>query len=330
MLRGRECTVETNKNVRTTVTGHATQGAPVARWRVVLGSVPFWSVHLACFGVLWVGWSWLAGCVCVAMYALRVFAVTAGYHRYFSHRSFKTSRAVQFAFALVGTTALQKGPLWWAALHRHHHRYADTEKDIHPPTVKGFWWAHLGWILSPQYEATRWHEIRDFARYPELRWLNRHHLLPAVLVASLLFVFGWAVDRWWPELGTSGWQLLIWGFFVSTVLLWHVTFSVNSLAHVFGRRRFATRDTSRNSFLLALITFGEGWHNNHHRFPGSERQGFFWWEVDFTHYGLKFMEWLGLVWDLRTPPAWLLRPGRLEFEAATPGARGALRELRQG
>jgi stearoyl-CoA desaturase (delta-9 desaturase) len=280
-------------------------GDPVPRWRIVVSSLPFWAVHAACALVLWVGWSWTAVAVCAALYALRVFAVTGGYHRYFSHRSFKTSRAMQFVFALLGTTAAQKGPLWWAALHRHHHRYADTEEDIHPPTVKGFWWAHVGWILSPRYEATRFEAIRDFARFPELRFLNRYHLLPPVALAVLLFAVGELLEWKLPSLGTTGPQLLVWGFFVSTVLLWHITFCVNSLAHVFGRRRFETRDTSRNSFLLALVTFGEGWHNNHHRFPGSERQGIFWWEVDFTHYILKLLSWIGLVWDLREPPAWV-------------------------
>lgn len=282
----------------------------VPKWRVLLSSLPFVGVHLACLGVLWVGWSWIAVATCVALYALRVFAVTGGYHRYFSHRSFKTSRPMQFVFALLGTTAAQKGPLWWAALHRHHHRYADTEEDIHPPTVKGFWWSHVGWILSPRYEDTRFRAIRDFARFPELRFLNRYHLIPPIALAVGLFAVGWGLERWAPSLGTSGWQLLLWGFFVSTVLLWHVTFCVNSLAHVFGRRRFETNDTSRNSFLLALFTFGEGWHNNHHRFPGSERQGFFWWEVDFTHYILKVLSWCRLVWDLREPPAWVYAEAR--------------------
>ncbi len=289
-------------------------------WRVVVSSVPFFAVHAACVAVLWVGWSWFALAVCLAMYGLRVFAVTAGYHRYFSHRSFKTSRPMQFVLALLGTTAAQKGPLWWSALHRHHHRYADTEEDIHPPSVKGFWWAHVGWILSPRYEATRWHAIRDFARFPELRWLNRYHLLPPVALAGGLFVLGTALEYWAPSLHTSGWQLLVWGFFISTVLLWHVTFCVNSLAHVFGWRRFETRDTSRNSFWLALLTFGEGWHNNHHRFPGSERQGLFWWEIDVTHYGLKFLELLGLVWDLRTPPAWVYERGKLGMRPAAEAA----------
>lgn len=284
--------------------------APVSRWRVVLTSLPFLSVHVACVAVLWVGWSWPALAACALLYGVRVFAVTAGYHRYFSHRSFRTSRPMQFLFALLGTTALQKGPLWWAALHRHHHRYADTEEDIHPPTVKGFWWAHVGWILSPLYERTRFEAIRDFARFGELRFLNRFHLLPPIVLAVGLFALGWLFEVKLPSFETSRWQMLVWGFFVSTVLLWHVTFCVNSLAHVFGKRRFATRDTSRNSFLLALITFGEGWHNNHHRFPGSERQGFLWWEIDITHCVLKAMSWLGLVWDLREPPASVLAEAR--------------------
>ncbi len=267
-----------------------------------LASLPFWGVHAACLLVFWAGFSWIAVTACAATYFLRMFGITAVYHRYFSHRTYKTSRPAQFVLALLGTSAVQKGPLWWAAHHRHHHRYADTEQDIHPPTVKGFWWSHVGWILSNKYVATKVDAIRDFAKFPELRFLNRYHLIAPVALALGLYGFGELLDRCAPPLHTSGLQMLTWGFFVSTVLLYHGTFTINSLAHVYGRRRFNTKDTSRNSFALSLITLGEGWHNNHHRYPASERQGFYWWEIDVTHYVLKCLSWSRVVWDLREPP----------------------------
>ena len=278
-----------------------------------LSSLPFWGVHAACLLVIWTSWSWIAVLTCVAMYGVRMFGITAVYHRYFAHRTYKTSRPVQFLLAVLGTSAVQKGPLWWAAHHRHHHRYADTDQDIHPPTVMGFWWSHVGWILSNKYVATKMDAIRDFAKFPELRFLNRYHLVTPITLAVKLFLFGWLLNHYSPRLQTSGLQMLTWGFFVSTTLLYHGTFTINSLAHVFGRRRFQTNDTSRNSFVLSLITLGEGWHNNHHRFPASERQGFYWWEVDITHYVLRVMAWMHLVWDLREPPAYLYA----EAESAT-------------
>ena len=276
-----------------------------------IASLPFWGVHAACLLVLWAGVSWVAVVTCIALYYVRMFGISAVYHRYFSHRTYKTSRPVQFVLALLGTSAAQKGPLWWAAHHRHHHRYADTEQDIHPPTVKGFWWSHVGWVLSNKYVATKMDAIRDFARFPELRFLNRYHLLAPISLAMALLGLGWLLGGYAPSLHTSGLQMLTWGFFVSTVLLYHGTFTINSLAHVFGRRRFHTNDTSRNSFVLSLLTLGEGWHNNHHRYPASERQGFYWWEIDVSHYILKAMSWAHIVWDLREPPL------RLYAEAVT-------------
>ncbi len=259
-------------------------------------------LHVAVILVFWAGFSWFAMAVLLISYGIRMFGITAGYHRYFSHRTFKTSRWFQFILALLGTTSAQKGPLWWASHHRHHHKYSDSEKDIHSPRQSGFWWSHVGWILSDQYKNTNNKLIKDMRKYPELRWLDQWHLLPPILLAVFMYGLGWSLNRWVPELGTSGFQMLIWGFVLSTILLYHGTFTVNSLAHVFGKRRFDTKDDSRNSFLISLITLGEGWHNNHHRFPSSERQGIYWWEIDLSHYMLRFLSWVGLVWDLRTPP----------------------------
>ena len=257
------------------------------------GGAAFWLVHLACLAAFFTGVTWSAVAVCAALFWLRMFGVTAGYHRYFSHRSYKTSRAFQFVLALLGTLAVQKGVLWWAGNHRVHHKYSDQEQDVHSPIQRGFWWSHVGWILAPDFEQTLFDRIPDMARYPELRWLDRHYLLPPVAMAVLLYLVGGAT---W----------LVWGFFISTTLLWHSTFTINSLAHVWGSRRFETGDASRNNVWLALLTMGEGWHNNHHRYPGAARQGFFWWEVDLSYYGLRLLAATGLIWDLRQVPAAVL------------------------
>ncbi|EAU66219.1 delta 9 acyl-lipid fatty acid desaturase [Stigmatella aurantiaca DW4/3-1] len=226
--------------------------------------------------------------VCLALYVIRMWGVTAGYHRYFSHRAYKTNRVFQFILALVATSSAQKGVLWWAANHRHHHRESDTELDIHSPLHKGFWWSHMGWIMCPKYEQTRFEAIKDFARFPELRFLNRFFLLPPIALAVALYFIG-------------GFSMLVWGFFVSTTLLYHGTFTINSLSHIFGNRRYRTTDTSKNNWLLALITLGEGWHNNHHYYQNTANQGWFWWEVDISYYSLKVLSWMRVVSDLRTP-----------------------------
>jgi stearoyl-CoA desaturase (delta-9 desaturase) len=255
-----------------------------------LAMLPFWGAQItAVVGVLLSGWSWTGLGLALALYFVRMFGLTAGFHRYFAHRSYKTSRPFQFVLALLGSTATQKGVLWWAAHHRAHHKYSDTPRDIHSVRQHGFWWAHVKWILVRSYVLTDIDRIKDFARFPELRWLNRYHLVPPLLLAGTLVLAG-------------GWWALLWGFFVSNTLLWHGTFCVNSLAHAFGRRRYQTSDDSRNSLLIALFTLGEGWHNNHHHYQRSERQGFYWWEIDITHYLLRVLGAVRLVKDLHAPP----------------------------
>ncbi|MFN8105556.1 MAG: acyl-CoA desaturase [Acidimicrobiia bacterium] len=261
-------------------------------------SIPFLTVHLLPLGLIFTGVRLVDWVVCLALYYGRMFFVTAGYHRYFSHRGYKVSRPVQFLMALGGTTAVQKGPLWWAAHHRHHHRFSDTEDDIHSP-MRGFWWSHVGWILCDKYTATDLDAIKDFGRYPELRWLDRYWLVPPIVLGALLFLAG----------GTS---MLLCGFFLSTVLLWHGTYTINSITHLWGRRRFVTLDTSRNSFLLAVITLGEGWHNNHHYWAPTANNGFFWWELDPTYYVIRAMGLLRLATDIRTPPAEVLARNRVK------------------
>jgi stearoyl-CoA desaturase (Delta-9 desaturase) len=283
--------------------GHDCADADRIDW---LRAAPFIAMHLACVAVLWVGVSPFALAVAAALYAIRMFAITGFYHRYFSHRTFRTSRVVQFVFAVIGAACVQRGPLWWAAHHRHHHRHADTPADPHSPRVHGFLRAHAGWFLTPRGFATDHARIPDLMKFPELRWLDRFDTLVPVALAIALYFLGAWLETAKPQWGTSAGQLLVWGFFVSTVVLFHATVTINSLAHRFGTRRFATRDDSRNNLWLALLTFGEGWHNNHHFFPGSARQGFRWWEIDVTWYGLRLMAALGLVHDLKPVPAWVL------------------------
>lgn len=252
--------------------------------------LPFIAIHAGCLLVPWVGVSAGAVGVAVALYALRMFAITAFYHRYFSHQAFRTGRVMQFAFALLGASAAQRGPLWWASHHRHHHVHADEPADSHSALRHGFVWSHLGWFMARENFAVREDLVRSLARYPELRFLDRWDaLVPLLLIAAL-----WAV---------GGAQWVVWGFCVSTVALYHATFSINSLAHRWGSRRYATRDASRNNWWLALLTFGEGWHNNHHHYPAAARQGFFWWELDLTWWGLRALAALGLVRDLKAVPA---------------------------
>jgi len=281
-----------------------------------IGSIPFISVHLAALGVFFVSFSWWAVFLCAALIVLRTFGITAGYHRYFSHKAFKTSRPMQFALAFLGNSSAQMGPLWWAAHHRHHHRFSDKPQDIHSPIQDGFFWSHMGWIISARHMKTQRHLIEDFAKFPELRFLDRHHWVAPLCLAIIVFFSGWLCSLLWPESGITSWQFLFWGFFLSTALLYHLTFSINSLMHLFGSRRFQTIDDSRNNPILGLLTLGEGWHNNHHRYPQSARNGFYWWEIDITYYALKVFETLGLVWSLQKVPDHVYQEAAKQKEAA--------------
>ena len=223
---------------------------------------------------------WLAG-----SYVVRMFGVTAGYHRYFSHRSYKLGRVAQLVMAILAQSSGQKGVLWWAAHHRDHHRLSDAPGDVHSPR-EGFWWSHCGWILSPAHDRYDPRRVADFGRYPELRWLDRYHWVPTAAFGAAVWAIG-------------GPGAFVWGYVLATVLLYHATFAINSVAHVWGSRRFATPDDSRNNGLLALLTLGEGWHNNHHYCRSSCRQGLRWWEIDLTYCGLRLLELLGIARDLR-------------------------------
>ncbi len=271
--------------------------------------MPFVILHLGCFGIIWVGASSFAVWAAVFLYFIRMFAVTGIYHRYFSHKTYSTSRFGQFFLALWGATTVQRGGLWWAYHHRHHHQHSDDPEDAHSPHVHGFIWSHIGWITSRRNFPTDYTKVKDLAKFPELVWLNRFDLVVPILFASSLLGLGMLLERFVPGLGTTGPQMLVWGFFVSTTALFHGTACINSMAHLMGKRRFKTDDDSRNSFILAIITLGEGWHNNHHRYQSSTRNGFYWWEIDPTYYGLKLLSWTGLIWGLKPVPKSILEEG---------------------
>ncbi len=266
------------------------QTAPKGYFRAT--SVAFYAVHLAAIaGVVYLGLSWRGVALATAVYFIRMILVTAGYHRYFAHRTFKTSRVVQFLLALGAQSAAQRGVIWWASHHRWHHKHSDSAEDVHSPGRRGFWYSHIGWVISPTWDDTNPALVSDLAKYPELRFLNRDlvHMLPTVALALAFLLIG----------GLHG---LVWGYFVTTVLVWHGSFAINSLSHLFGKRRYRTSDDSRNSMLLALLMTGEGWHNNHHHYQSSANQGFRWWEIDLTYYVLRLAAAVGLIWELRRPP----------------------------
>jgi stearoyl-CoA desaturase (Delta-9 desaturase) len=271
----------------------AVEAARAKGWRhVYFNSLTFgfWAIHVvAIVGVATLGWSWWGLALAGICYVPRLFFVTGAYHRYFSHRSYKTSRWFQFVLALGAQATFQKGALWWAAHHRVHHKESDEPGDLHSAKLDGFWWSHMGWILARDFEDTDYARIKDFAKYPELVWLDKWWYVPALAVAGLTYAIG-------------GWFGFVWAFAVSQVFTWHGTFTINSLTHKFGRRRYATTDESRNHWLLALVTLGEGWHNNHHHYQVACRQGFRWYEVDITYYILRAFSFVGLVWDLHGVP----------------------------
>ncbi len=270
-------------------------------------SIPLIIMHASCLFVFFIPFKIELLIPFGIIYCLNVFTLTAGFHRYFSHNSFKTSRSFQFILAFLGTMAAQKDPLWWASHHRLHHAHADTELDPHSAKLKGFWWSHIGWVMKNNACETRFDKINDFKKFPELLWLNKYAFLPPIFLALILFVIGSLIGYYSPESNISGFQYLIYGFVLSTVAVYHVTFSINSVAHKFGKKRFKNKDESVNNWFLALLAGGEGWHNNHHRYAVCARQGFKWWEIDTTYYILKLLELFKIVWDVREPPKSVLQ-----------------------
>lgn len=264
--------------------------------------IGFALMHLSPLLIIWTGSTFFDWMVCIFLYFFRMFWITGGYHRYFAHKTYKTSRAFQFITAFMAQTSVQKGALWWAAHHRTHHKYSDLPEDPHSAKIYGFWYSHIGWIIGPDFKATHFELIKDYAKFPELKWLNKNHLVAPAFLFVLVWVVGSFVNGGGVFDPTAGLSTIVVGFFLSTIILYHGTFSINSLMHMIGNKRYESGDESKNNLVLALITLGEGWHNNHHYYQSSARQGFFWWEIDITYYILKVFSWMGLVWDLRPVP----------------------------
>lgn len=262
--------------------------------------IAFWLVQVSAVTVFFVPFSWGLVALWAGAHFVRAVGLTLTFHRYFAHRAFKMGRVTQFLWAFIGTAAMQKGPLWWAGHHITHHKYADREGDPHSPYVSGFYYAHIGWFLNDvrhdKVEATN-PVVRDFGKFPEIRWLDRYFVVPPVLWAAAMYAIG-------------GFPWLAWGFFLPTVTLAHATFAINTINHLYGWRRFNTADESRNNPLTAFFAVGEGWHNNHHRFQRAARNGFYWWEFDPTYYVIRIMGWFGLAWDIQPVPERIYREAR--------------------
>lgn len=300
--------------------------------------VRFIIVHLLPLAAIYTGATWFDWILCAFLYFFRMFWITAGYHRYFAHKSYKTSRWFQFVIAFLSQTSAQKGALWWAGNHRHHHRHSDTPEDPHSMKLYGFWYAHVGWIVGPDYKETDFKTMGDFIKYPELMWLNKYYLVPPFCLAMVVMALGGLVDGGsiTAMFSNYGFSALFIGFFLSTVLTYHGTFTINSIMHKFGNQRYSTGDESKNSLWLALLTLGEGWHNNHHYYEVASRQGFFWWEIDITYYGLKLLSWTGLIWDLKGVPDHIKfskdKKHAQELkraQTAVPGGAGAKAEMEE-
>jgi stearoyl-CoA desaturase (Delta-9 desaturase) len=276
----------------------------------ILTAVAFFALHAAALCAFFFEFTWTGLVLGVSLYLIRGFGLTAGFHRYFAHRAYKTSRFFQFCLAWFGAMALQRGAMWWASHHRIHHKHSDEEDDPHSPIVGTIWWSHVGWVLSNRFNDVHWELMPDFKKYPELRWLEKFDLVPGVLAGLFCLAVG-------------GWSGLFWGFFFSTVCLYHATFLVNSICHLVGKRRFQTKDYSRNNWFVAIVAMGEGWHNNHHHYPSAARQGFYWWEFDLSYCILKVLSWVGIVWDLRQPTPRALAAKRIEADVAVASETAA-------
>ncbi len=276
----------------------------VRRKPIVKQEIAFAIIHLMPLAALLTGVTVFDWMMCAFLYFFRMFWITGGYHRYFAHKSYKTSRWFQFVIAFMAQTSAQKGALWWAAHHRHHHRHSDTPADPHSMKIYGFWYSHIGWIVGPDFKETDFKTIGDYAKYPDLVWLNKHYLVAPTILALVVMALGGIVDGGsiTTMFSAVGFSALFIGFFLSTVIAYHGTFSINSIMHKFGNQRYQTGDESKNSIWLALLTLGEGWHNNHHYYEVASRQGFFWWEIDITYYILRGFQAVGLIWDLKGVP----------------------------
>ncbi len=270
----------------------------------------FWVVQASALLIFFVPFSWPLVALWAVSHFLRAIGLTLAFHRYFAHRSFQMNRIARFIWAWIGTSAMQKGPLWWAGHHVNHHRYADREGDPHSPMVSGVYYAHVGWFLNDakhdRLEASN-PVIRDFSKAPELVLMDRYFFFPPLVLAVVLYLVG-------------GMPWLVWGFCLPTVTLAHATFAINTVNHMFGSRRFDTIDESRNNVVTAFFAVGEGWHNNHHRYQRAARNGFYWWEFDPTFYTIRLMKMFGVAWDLQAVPERIYQEARATKQRRSKGA----------
>jgi stearoyl-CoA desaturase (Delta-9 desaturase) len=273
--------------------------------RIAISLSPLIVVHLALFTIPYIDFSWWYLLMFAVVTRVIGLGITVGFHRYFSHRSFKTRRWFQFLLAAAGCAALQKGPLWWAIHHRLHHRHSDTPDDPHSPVVDGFLYGHCGWLFSRDLMHPDEQVVHDLTKYRELVWLDRFWMVPGLLLAAICFAVG-------------GWGGLVYGFCLSVVVLFQVTFAVNSIGHLYGPQRFDTGEGSRNNLVLGYLAMGDGWHNNHHRAPTSARHGFAWYEFDFSYQTIRFLALLRLAWDVKQPPPGLMSGKELPPAAPAP------------
>ena len=254
--------------------------------------IVFALMHLLALGIFFVPFSWKAFWVFFALqWITGGLGICLCYHRLLTHRSFKLWKPLEYALAVCACLAFQNGPIKWVATHRVHHANSDREGDPHSPT-KGFWWAHMGWLFSFDETFDTYEKYRtyapDLANDPVYRFLNSTFVIYQVILGIVLYAWG-------------GLPFVIWGIFFRTVFMWHCTWLVNSAAHTWGYRTWAVEDKSTNNWWVALLTYGEGWHNNHHAFPRSAAHGLKWWELDLTYFTVRALTAVGLASDIQLP-----------------------------
>ena len=257
--------------------------------------------HLSVVLVFISGYSFTALITFLVLFLVRLFVITGFFHRYYSHRSYQTSRWFQFLLTFIGTSAGQQGPLSWATSHITHHQHADAEDDPHSPVLNSGFYAHIGWLLQKDALSTNDKIVKPFTKYPEIVFLDRYHYIGTTSLIISLALLGMLLSEHYPELGTSALQLVSWGFILSTLLILHGACLVNSVGHLYGYRRFKTKDNSHNVWWLFPLTLGDNWHNNHHHAPKSASFSYAWWEVDIIYLCILILEKLGLVWNVKKP-----------------------------
>ncbi|UUO05728.1 fatty acid desaturase [Blastopirellula sp. J2-11] len=282
---------------------------PIRVWWEYVGVIGL--IHLL---ALYAFWPWLFSwtgviSVFVGHHLFGMFGMTVGYHRLLTHRSFQCPLWLEHTFAILGVCCLQDTPARWVATHRVHHQHSDEQEDPHTPLVN-FLWSQVGWLMVKDRNFGKMAHLdryaRDVVRDPFYLWLERgqNGLLVFIAHAFIIYLIGGAIGYFtggWSEAWRMSWSLLVWGVFVRTVFVWHITWAVNSLTHMFGYRTYQTSDDSRNNWLIGLLSHGEGWHNNHHALPTAAAHGRRWWELDLSYRVICCLEAVGLAWNVARP-----------------------------